>query len=71
MAEFHRLPDHPGDCSDEWSYGAGRSSDGMETTSMTSTFITGPADEVKERFQWKKTEEDNSYELGFDVVTPG
>jgi hypothetical protein len=26
----------------------------METTSMTSTFIAASADEVKERFQWKK-----------------
>jgi hypothetical protein len=54
VAEFHRLPEHPGDCSDESSCGTGRSSDGMETTSMTSTFIAASADEVKERFQWKK-----------------
>ena len=47
VAEFHRLPEHPGDCSDESSYGVGRSSDGMETTSMTSTFITASAREVK------------------------
>jgi hypothetical protein len=32
----------------------GGGSDGMETTSMTSTFIAGPAGEVKRRFQWKK-----------------
>jgi hypothetical protein len=47
VAEFHRLPEHPGDCSDESSRGACRSSDGMETTSMTSTFIAASGREVK------------------------
>ena len=47
VADFHRLPEHPGDCSDESSCGMGRSSDGMETTSMTSTFIAASGRDVK------------------------
>jgi hypothetical protein len=49
----------------------GSGSDGMETTSMTSTFITGPAGEVKERFRWKKKRRVEGSGQGFEMVTPG
>ena len=46
VAEFHRLPEHPGDCVMSRAVALGSGSDGMETTSMTSTFIAGPVSEV-------------------------
>ena len=50
MAELHRLPEHPGDCSGRLSRRKERPYDGRKTTSMPSTFIDGIPREVKGAF---------------------
>ena len=49
VAEFHRLPEHPGDCRGEFGCAAGGSFYDMEQTSISSTFINGSEGEVKDR----------------------
>jgi hypothetical protein len=47
VAEFHRLPEHPGDCRGEVCCPLKGQPDGMELSSMSSTFINGAEREVK------------------------
>jgi hypothetical protein len=54
VAEFHRLPEHPGDCRGKNAAPQTSSENLMEAISMTSTFITAAGGEVKTAL-WKQS----------------